>query len=46
MKLLRFIKMIWNLLFGKDMVKEIEHEAENEIDRLDDGKPIADYLNE
>ena len=42
------IKLIrWFLsLFTRDKVKEIEHDAKNEIDKLDDGKPIADYLNE
>ncbi len=42
------LKLIgWFLsLFTRDKVKEIEHEAKSEIDKLDDGKPITDYLNE
>ncbi len=41
------LKLIgWFLsLFTRDKVKEIEYDAKNEIDKLDDGKPIADYLN-
>ena len=39
--ILAFIKSF----FKNNRVKEIEHEAKSEIDRLEDGQPVADYLN-
>jgi hypothetical protein len=43
--LLKILSLLLSF-FRNNKVEEIEHEAKSEIDQLDDGQPVADYLNE
>ncbi len=32
--------------FKKDPLREVEREAEKEVNAIDDGQPMSDFLNE
>jgi hypothetical protein len=40
----RLIK--WFLSLFKDKVKEIEREAKKEVNKVDNGKPMSDFIND
>ncbi len=44
--MLRLLKFLWSLIFGKDKIKEIEYDADKEVGKISNGIDMSDFLND